>query len=100
MTQNQIQITVLEASEGMTLTNGKTYSKKVYLGIYDSPENWHEINDEDVPEEDGESIEWLYWTISDWSEGGKILKIDANIYDLNGAKYFFGLNLGANSSIG
>lgn len=35
--------------EGMTLTNGETYSKHVYLGIYDTPENWYEIPDEDVP---------------------------------------------------
>ena len=35
----------------MTLTNGETYSKMVYLGIHDSPENWHEIPDEEVPEE-------------------------------------------------
>ena len=57
MVQNQIQITVLEASEGMTLTNGEIYSKQVYLGIHDSPSNWHEIKDEDVPKEDGDIIE-------------------------------------------
>lgn len=51
MKQEQIQITILESSEGMTLTNGETYSKKVYLGINDSPDNWHEIPDEEVPEE-------------------------------------------------
>ena len=45
-----IEITVLEPEEGYTLTNGETYSKKVYLGINDSPENWHEIPDEEVPE--------------------------------------------------
>lgn len=39
-------------AEGMTLTNGKTYSKHVFLGIYDAPENWHEIPDEDVPEDE------------------------------------------------
>lgn len=39
------------ADEGKTLTNGETYSKQVYLGIHDSPENWHEIPDEDVPKE-------------------------------------------------
>lgn len=56
MKQGQIQIITLEPSEGMTLTNGETYSKMVYLGIYDSPENWHEIPDEEVPRE-GELIE-------------------------------------------
>ena len=51
MKQEQIQIIVLEPSEGMTLTNGETYSKKVYLGINDSPSNWHEIPDDEVPQE-------------------------------------------------
>lgn len=46
-----IEIRVIEPEEGYTLTNGETYSKKVYLGINDSPENWHEIPDEEVPEE-------------------------------------------------
>lgn len=41
----------LIADEGMTLTNGETYSKHVYLGKWDSAENWWEIPDEDVPEE-------------------------------------------------
>ena len=44
-----IEGNVITPDEGMTLTNGETYSKKVYLGIYDSPSNWHEIPDEDVP---------------------------------------------------
>lgn len=50
MKTSEIAITVLEPSEGYTLTNGETYSKKVYLGINDSPANWMEIPDEDVPE--------------------------------------------------
>lgn len=37
-------------ADGMTLTNGETYSKHVYLGKWDSPETWREIPDEDVPE--------------------------------------------------
>lgn len=41
---------VITADEGKTLTNGSVYSKKVYLGIHDSPENWQEIPDEDVPD--------------------------------------------------
>lgn len=41
----------ITADEGKTLTNGETYSKQVYLGIHDAPENWREISDEDVPEE-------------------------------------------------
>lgn len=38
--------------EGMTLTNGVVYSKHIYLGKWDSPENWREIPDDDVPEEE------------------------------------------------
>ena len=49
MKQNQIQITVLEANEGMVLTNGETYSTLVYLGINDSPSNWTEIPEDQVP---------------------------------------------------
>lgn len=54
MKQNQIQITVLEASEGMVLTNGETYSTLVYLGIHDSPSNWTEIPEDQVPPENEE----------------------------------------------
>ena len=50
MKQGNIQIIVLEPEEGMTLTNGETYSKMVYLSNLDRPENWHEIPDEEVPE--------------------------------------------------
>ena len=42
---NEIKLIVLEASDGMVLTNGEIYSDKVYLGVNDSPENWHEIPD-------------------------------------------------------
>ena len=35
------------ATAGMTLTNGDTYSKKVYLP--DEAENWQEIPDSEVP---------------------------------------------------
>lgn len=45
MTERSISIRVLEPSEGHTLTNGETYSKLVYLGVNDAPENWHEIPD-------------------------------------------------------
>jgi len=50
MKTSEITIRVLEASEGKILTNGETYSTKVYLGIYDSPDNWEEIPIEDMPE--------------------------------------------------
>ena len=56
MEQHQIQIIELVASEGMTLTNGEIYSKHVYLGIHDSPENWHEIPDSEVPVEEDNPV--------------------------------------------
>lgn len=48
MIESAIEIRVLEPDEGMILTNGETYSKRVYLGINDTPENWHEIPDGEV----------------------------------------------------
>jgi len=45
MIESAIEIRVLEPDEGMILTNGETYSKRVYLGVNDTPENWHEIPD-------------------------------------------------------
>ena len=45
MIMNEVKLIVLEASDGMVLTNGEIYSDKVYLGVNDSPENWHEIPD-------------------------------------------------------
>lgn len=40
----------LTASEGYVLTNGEAFGKEIYLGIYDSPENWHEITDAEYEE--------------------------------------------------
>ena len=56
MQQNTIHIITLTASDGMTLTNGEIYSKQVYLGIHDSPENWREIPDSEVPVEEENPI--------------------------------------------
>ena len=39
---------VLIASEGMTYTNGNVFSKGVWLGLNDSPENWYEIPDSEA----------------------------------------------------
>lgn len=52
MEKTTIKITKLTASEGMTLTNGESYGKEVYLGCNDKAENWHEIPDEEVPKEE------------------------------------------------
>lgn len=49
-------MTKIEATEGMTLTNGEVYSKLIYLGVNDSADNWHEIPDSEVPA-DGHSME-------------------------------------------
>lgn len=48
MKEQTIKIITLEADEGKVLTNGETYSTKVYLGINDSPENWREVPEEEV----------------------------------------------------
>lgn len=45
MKQETITRIKLTASEGMTLYDGKTFGKEVYLGKDDSPENWQEITD-------------------------------------------------------
>lgn len=37
----------LVATEGMILTDGKTYGKEVFLGSGDSPDNWYEIMEEE-----------------------------------------------------
>ena len=50
MTESTIQITKLTASQGHVLTNGEAYGKEIYLGKFDSPENWQEITDSEYAE--------------------------------------------------
>ena len=50
MTQTQINITKLTASNGHVLTNGEAYGMEIYLGKHDRPENWHEITDAEYAE--------------------------------------------------
>lgn len=38
------------ASDGFVLTNGEVYGKIIYLGVNDSPDNWHEITEEEYAE--------------------------------------------------
>lgn len=42
----------LIAEDGMILTDGESFSTDVWLGIHDSPENWHEV--EDIRKEDSD----------------------------------------------
>ena len=73
MRTSELSITVLEPSEGKTLTNGQTYSKKVYLGSLDSVENWYEVLDSEVPEEEQETDVADTTSTMDYAEIGKIL---------------------------
>ena len=50
MTKETITRIKLTATEGMTLTNGETFAKEVYLGDWDKPENWSEITDTEAAE--------------------------------------------------
>ena len=50
-----IENNVLTAEEGKVLTNGEIYSTQVFLGIYDSPENWREIDESEIVEEEEET---------------------------------------------
>ena len=44
-------MTILEAEDGYIITDGfGNYGHKIYLGIYDSPSNWHEVSEEEVPQ--------------------------------------------------
>ena len=45
-----IEIRKITASAGNVLTNGEAYGKEIYLGCNDTPENWHEITEEEYEE--------------------------------------------------
>lgn len=46
-------LVILMADDGMTLTNDKTVSSKVFLGKLDSIENWREVEEGyELPETD------------------------------------------------
>ena len=38
----------IKADEGMVLTDGNAFGTTVYLGKYDSADNWHEITEEEA----------------------------------------------------
>lgn len=55
MVQSNYTVIILQPSEGYTLTQSadvkiseRILSKKVFLAINDSPENWKEITDEEA----------------------------------------------------
>ena len=56
MKKETIKIQKLIASEGMTLTNGETYGKTVYLAQNDTADNWREITDAEAEELQKEEI--------------------------------------------
>lgn len=46
----KIELRELRPSDGMCLTNGevaKPPNESIYLGINDSPDNWHEITEQE-----------------------------------------------------
>ena len=48
-----IELRCIKADEGKVLTNGEAYSSvggQIYLGVNDSPDNWHEITEEEYNE--------------------------------------------------
>lgn len=50
VTTNEKGIRILIPSDGKYLTNGETYSTKVYLGKNASPDDWWEVDS--VPDEE------------------------------------------------
>lgn len=42
-----IELRKLTANDGMVLTNGEAYGTEIYLGKTDSPDNWHEITQDE-----------------------------------------------------
>lgn len=49
---------ILQADEGHLITDGQgNYGRTIYLGIYDSPSNWYEVSEEEVPQDERIFIE-------------------------------------------
>jgi hypothetical protein len=44
------KITIIEASDGMVLYNGKGFGSRIRLADWDSPDNWWEITEEEAAE--------------------------------------------------
>lgn len=45
MTKETVKMMKLTAAAGMTLTNGETFGKTIFLGVNDRADNWQEITD-------------------------------------------------------
>ena len=60
ITINDKGIRVLTPDEGKYLTNGETYSTKVYLGKNASPDEWREVDEIPAEEADDEASEADY----------------------------------------
>lgn len=43
-----IDNTTIKADDGMKLTNGKDFGNTIYLGKFDSADNWYEITEEEA----------------------------------------------------
>lgn len=43
---------ILEPDEGCLLTDGYTYTDKVFLGINSSPSEWRDVKKEEVPQDE------------------------------------------------
>lgn len=55
MKLSNLNIEILEPNSSENwLTNGDTFSKKVYLGKYDSSDNWTEISNEEKEQREKE----------------------------------------------
>lgn len=75
ITTTKNNITILTPDEGKVLTNGDTYSDSVFLGKNDSVENWYEIDESEVPNEEESQEERIARLESELQEAKTVNKI-------------------------
>lgn len=51
VTTETVEVRLLTPDEGKWLNKGDVYSRTVYLGVEDQPENWTEVDESEVPED-------------------------------------------------